>query len=257
MKHFVLPGEPRGGRIEIGGRDFHYLARVRRLRLGGSFQATDARGRRWRCTVRKVGRQSLELGLEEEGDAPALSGPPITLLQALPKSRKMDLIVRQATEAGVSALMPVLSRYSLVRAAGSEPEADPALTARRARWQRVAREAVQQSGRLKAPAIAAVTSLAGAVEALPPEAGVRLVAHQERVGGHTLHQCLAGEVAGVVLAVGPEGGFDAQELDFLRERGFLPVTFGGTVLRTETAALFAVAAVQIVLQEKQAWRTSR
>jgi 16S rRNA (uracil1498-N3)-methyltransferase len=255
MKQFVLPEEPRGGRIEIDGRDFHYLAHVRRLRPGGSFLATDGRGRRWRCTVRSLGRQTLQLDLEEE-DAPEPGGPRITLLQALPKSRKMDLIVRQATEAGVSALLPVLSRHSLVRVAGSEAEAD---LARLARWQRVAREAVQQSGRSEAPFIGAVAGLAQAVEALPSDPGreVRLLAHQERIAGHMVHECLAGEVTSVVLAVGPEGGFAADEVQLLRERGFLPVTFGATVLRTETAALFAVAAVQIVLQEKEAWRTSR
>lgn len=264
MRQFVLPEEPQGGRIQIRGRDFHYLAHVRRVRAGDEFPATDGRGRRWRATVLEVGRESLRLGLEESGTPPAgapAEGPaPITLIQALPKSRKMDLIVRQATEAGVQAVLPVLSRHSLVRLDGEEREA-PARrdtrSARFTRWQRVAREAVQQSGRGVSPQIGEVTGLEQAVEALPEDGSVRLLAHPEPLAGHTLHECLAGEVPGVILAVGPEGGFADEEVRFLRERGFLAVSFGGTVLRTETAALFAVAAVQTVLQEKGTWRIRR
>jgi len=255
VRQYVLPEDPQGSRIQIGGRDFHYLAHVRRLRAGAGFAATDGRGRRWQCTVLSVGREHLELGLEElrERQAPPEAGPRITLIQALPKGSKMDLIVRQATEAGVFAVLPVLSRHSLVRAEGE---------ARHARWQRVAREAVQQSGRGLAPFIGEVAELAQVIEALPADGSVRLLAHQppahpREVAGQTLHGCLAGEVKGVVLAVGPEGGFADEEVRFLRERSFLPVTFGGTVLRTETAALFAVAAVQIVLQEKEEWTIRR
>jgi 16S rRNA (uracil1498-N3)-methyltransferase len=254
VRQFVLPEEPQGGRIEIRGRDFHYLAHVRRVRAGDEFPATDGLGRRWCANVLEVGRESLRLGVEESRTPPGEGDARITLIQALPKSRKMDLIVRQATEAGVWAVLPVLSRHSVVRLGGEEREAPARGRARYARWQRVAREAVQQSGRGLSPQIGEVTELAQAVEALPDDGSVRLLAHPEPLAACTLHECLAGEVPGVVLAVGPEGGFAEEEVRFLRERGFLPVSFGGNVLRTETAALFAVAAVQIVLQEKGKWR---
>jgi 16S rRNA (uracil1498-N3)-methyltransferase len=82
---------------------------------------------------------------------------------------------------------------------------------------------------------------------------VRLFFHQEREGADTLHRCLSKSVKIITLVVGPEGGLSPEEVELLRSKNFVPITVGDTVLRTETAALYAVAAVQIVMHERDAW----
>ena len=124
-----------------------------------------------------------------------------------------------------------------------------------ARWRRIARQAVQQSGAAGSPEIEAPTEL----KALLPRLGeareeeVRLFFHQDREAADTLHGCLSKSVKIVTLVVGPEGGLSAEEVELLRSKSFVPITVGHTVLRTETAALYAIAAVQIVMHERNAW----
>ena len=236
--------------MEIRGRDFHYLVHVLRLAVGDRLPASDGQGRRRECRVEAVGQEwvRLELAEAEADDRPE---PAIVLIQALPKGRKMDQIVRQATEAGAAEIQPVFSRHSLSRME------DQGERERRAeRWRRIAREAAQQSGGSRVPRIAEPAGLEQALASSPAEGELRLLFHETRLaeGGVSLHRALAAGPRRVTLLVGPEGGLAAEEVALARSHGFLPITVGRRVLRTETAALFAVAAVQIILEEKEAWK---
>jgi 16S rRNA (uracil1498-N3)-methyltransferase len=250
MRVFLLPHGAEDGRdVEIQGKDYHYLVHVLRRRVGDRFQGADPGGRCWECRVAELGVDRLRLELErparpvEEGPGPALR-----LIQALPKGRKMDLIVRQATEAGVREIRPVFSRYSLPRL---EDPADRAR--RRERWLRLAREAAQQSGGLRLPSIAEPAGLQETLEQERFEGEARLIFHQDRLEAQSLHAALAGSPRWVSLLIGPEGGFAEEEVALARGRGYLPITLGQRVWRTETAALYAVAAVQSILEEREAW----
>jgi 16S rRNA (uracil1498-N3)-methyltransferase len=257
MRVFVLPEKALAERqTEISGKDFHYLARVLRVKAGEQFLGTDGRGRFRRCTVGRIGRRSLELRLEKALPAafpdPEAQEPRICLIQCLPKGRKMDLIVRQATEAGVVRLIPVFSRFS-----GHRIEESSETKRACDRWLRIAREALQQSGAALSPVIEGPVKLEAAVELLaaPQAEEARLVFHPRRIAGSdTLHRSLSKNQKNVTLVVGPEGGLADQEIALLRSRGFVPVTLSSTVLRTETAALYAIAAVQAVTHERQTWK---
>jgi 16S rRNA (uracil1498-N3)-methyltransferase len=250
MRVFLLPEAGEGGRkVEIQGPGFHYLAHVLRRRTGDRFQGVDPEGNRWECRIAQIGTNRLRLELEGPAQqADEVEGPRIRLIQALPKGRKMDLIVRQATEAGVAEIWPVFSRNSLARIA------DPADRAsRRERWLRLAREAAQQSGGGLLPVIEEPVTLPHALGRERTEGEVRLIFHQDRLEARSLHSVLAGSPLWITLLVGPEGGFAREELGLARARGFLPITLGELVWRTETAALFAVAAVQTVIEERKDW----
>jgi len=251
MRVFILPQDPPFGRfIDLTGEDHHYLARVRRVKVGDQFPGSDSRGGRWLCTVVRIGPSSLRLRLEQTASVAAEQPRSIHLIQCLPKGMKMDLIVRQATEAGVQKVFPAFSRFSTVKFNGRQ-EAGRKLE----RWRRIARQAVQQSGAACPPDIETpreLESLIGGLDELH-DCEVRLFFHQERMGDDTLHRCLSKSVKIVTLVVGPEGGLSPEEVDLLRRKSFVPITVGHTVLRTETAALYAVAAVQIVMHERNAW----
>jgi len=253
MKTFLLSRKP-GPEVALRGGDFHYLIHVLRLKTGDTLKATDGEGKIWRYRVGTVTEDCLILtrGRREIVKEQELV---LSLWQCLPKGKKMDLIVRQATETGVSHIVPLISIHTVVRfeAGGSDYKRD--------RWQRIAREALQQSGASCLPLIEAPQPLSEWIEKKP--AGVRevrLFLHQEPAGvkydTYSLHKCLAGEVEQVSLLVGPEGGLSAEEVNLLLARGFLPVYLGPCILRTETAALYGLAAIRTIVQERTAWRLS-
>ena len=188
--------------------------------------------------------------------SPPVSPASLILVQGLPRGSKMDLVVRQATEAGVGRIIPLVSRRcapSLARDASSRED----------RWRRIVREALQQSGSAVPTSVDPPVRLHELDEALRVQADpgptlrngteLRLLFHETPLAQGTLHGYLTDAPARIVLCVGPEGGFADDEVSFLQGLGFLPLHLGGAVLRTETAALFAVAAVEIVLSERSSW----
>ncbi len=242
----MLPPDYRGeSRFRLRGRDFHYLVRVLRLGVGDSFDGLDRAGRRVAIEIREVGSDFCGVEIEPRA-AEAETGPRLTLFQCLLKGAKMDLVVRQAAEAGVLRIVPVVSGRSVPRL----DETDR--TARAERWSRIAREALQQSGRPDVPAVAPPLPFAEIPGQLPGGA-TGLFFHQAPLANKTLHEYLSHKTEEIALVVGPEGGLSAHEAGLLESAGFGAVYLGRRVLRAETAALYAVAAVQTVLLEKDTW----
>jgi 16S rRNA (uracil1498-N3)-methyltransferase len=166
----------------------------------------------------------------------------------------MDLVVRQATEAGVTAVLPLLSGRSLARGASRGEEGGGT---RGGRWERIVREALQQSGssiptRVLEPLELAALPAALASFGLSPS-DPRILLHEAPLAQSSMHEYLTGAPEAVALCVGPEGGFAQDEIDFLVKEGFKPLRLAGAVLRAETAALYAIAAVQIILSERSSW----
>ncbi|HRZ89225.1 MAG TPA: RsmE family RNA methyltransferase, partial [Spirochaetia bacterium] len=161
-----------------------------------------------------------------------------------------DLVVRQAAEAGVARIIPVESSRSVARISDEGGAA-----AKRARWERIVREALQQSGsslRTEVDSPRPFQELPGILgKAAPGRIG--LYFHEAPLEGAALHRYLSGEPEEIVACVGPEGGFSMDEVRFLDGLGFRPAHLGPTVLRTETAALYAVAAIQVILRERSSW----
>jgi 16S rRNA (uracil1498-N3)-methyltransferase len=262
MKQFILPSLPNeDGIIRLYGKDYHYLVRVRRLKAGSVFPALLPGGTETPVEVLStadgilIGRCAA--GVEK---AAGVSLPPIVLFQGLPKGTKMDLIVRQAAEGGVSGIVPFESEFSAVKI---KPK--PGMGEKLRRWERIIREARQQSGSVIPTTVQeprGVDGLLGYWAALtqrhPGGAGILL--HQEPLASPdgpleqgTFHEYLYNRPELVVVAVGPEGGFSPGEAARFTAGGFKPLVMGSTILRTETAALYAVAAVRIILLESASW----
>ncbi|MFO8064346.1 MAG: RsmE family RNA methyltransferase [Spirochaetia bacterium] len=274
MKQFVLPSHYAGeDELTLTGDDFHYLRRVRRVTEGESFAGRGRDGTPYRLTVVSVTESSLRLRVSQSSDAPgggdggsdggrdgggsAGRELDITLYQCLPKGRKLDEIVRQATEAGAERIVPVASARAVKRL----DDRDRA-TRRLERWRRIAEEAVQQSGRESIASVEPVCELSQ----IPSIDSVRDTA-ADSAGGETRgfvcsEKALAKQSFGgylnaglrrVALVIGPEGGLSDEEISSLVRRGFNVVSLGPNVLRTETAAVYAIAAVQSVYREQLLW----
>jgi 16S rRNA (uracil1498-N3)-methyltransferase len=162
----------------------------------------------------------------------------------------MDLVVRQAAEAGVFAVISLLASRSL-------PSAGEGGTRRADRWARIVREARQQSGSAVATVVAepiALDGLPGALDAAGVEpSSPRVLLHEAPLAQSSMHGYLTGARAEAVVCVGPEGGFSPPEVERLGEFGFRPLRLDGAILRAETAALYAIASAQIVLSERSSW----
>jgi len=159
----------------------------------------------------------------------------ITLLQALARGEKMDWILQKATELGVSAVVPVASERSEVKLDGERS------AKRAAHWHNVVVSACEQSGRATVPSVAMPSALAHALPALP--AGARqLLLDPDAAQG--LRDVEVAASTAVVLAIGPEGGWSPHDLALLGAAGFAGIRLGPRVLRTETAGLAAIAALQ-------------
>lgn len=220
-----------------------------RLREGAELPAVDARGARYVMTLARISRSACEAELRpREASEPPSASAPITLLQCLPKGRKIDLIVRQATEAGVSRIVLLESNRSIARATED--------TNRMARLEKVSREALQQSGNPRLPVIDPPRPLEE-LRGTAGQWGAALFFHEERLSASTLHELLAEPAERVSILIGPEGGLSPAERELLTGAGFRPAFLAGTVLRVETAAIYAIAAVQTILQEKDAWRAAQ
>jgi 16S rRNA (uracil1498-N3)-methyltransferase len=254
VRQFILPGSWAGEeRLIIGGKQFHYLTRVLRLGPGDSFPARDSGGRPYSCLVRSVGAAELELELKpgpgEHENVPdgMPNDPRITLIMGIVKGKKMDQIIRQAAEAGAAEIIPLMSEHSVVRLT----EADSGH--KQERWEKIAREALQQSGTPRPPHIRRparpeeLPELTGHLDRL-------LYFHQEPVGQAGLHQLLKPDYRALGLIVGPEGGFSARELELFAAFHYDSVYLGKSILRAETAAVYALASVQTILRESATWQ---
>jgi len=162
----------------------------------------------------------------------------------------MDLVLRQAAEAGVARVIPFAAERSVVRPSGAAEGSK-----RRERGERIVREALQQSGSPIATQVedfAALADLPARLGPARPESR-RLILHETPLAETGLHEYLCGALEEILLCVGPEGGFTDAEIEAFAAWGFAPLRLPGAVLRTETAALYAVAAVEIILAERSSW----
>jgi len=256
VKQFILNKEPDKGIVRLDGDDYHYLVSVRRLAVGEFFPALLPGGADTLVQVLSIDRGILtgkcsppETACEEMLDAEKANIPPIILLQSIPKGEKMDLIVRQAAEGGITEIVPFVSEFSVAKTgAGGQ---------KFSRWERIVKEARQQSGSKTMTAIRpplTITELFDYWKKLNETSALGLLFHHRGLAQNSLHSYLNSNPGVVALAVGPEGGFSDREAALFLENGFKPITIGDTILRTETAALYCAAAIRIILLERNSWK---
>jgi 16S rRNA (uracil1498-N3)-methyltransferase len=236
MRRFAItPDAVSDGRVTFDAPQSRHLARALRLRPGDTIIASDGSGRDYTVRLDAVGARVTGTVIGEASGA-AESPLAITLVQALPKADKMDLIVRAATELGIAAVQPALTARTVVRLSAS------AALERAARWQRVAREAAKQSRRRVVPVVAAPAPLAACLETA---GNTDLALCLWEADAPPLARALPDHpVRSVALLIGPEGGLEAAEVESARGAGWQVVSLGTRVLRTETAGPAVIAVLQ-------------
>jgi 16S rRNA (uracil1498-N3)-methyltransferase len=221
--------------VELPEWSAHHAREVLRLRAGDTVRLFDGRGAEYEAVLDRVTRAGVHARVLSP--VPPRPESPLALVLALSplKGDRMELVVQKATELGVSAIQPVIT-------ARTDAAARPALRgSRQERWDKVASGAAEQCGRAVVPEVRPTVSL----EVLlgEPRDGERILL-LETAGLPALPALYDTPPSRVLLLVGPAGGFEAHEVDRLRDSGFRAASLGPRVLRSETAAVAAVAVAQ-------------
>jgi len=212
--------------------------RVLRLAEGDPVVLFDGLGGEVAATLAFEGKSALAL-LGDRSDREAELAGRVTLLQGIPASDKMDWIVEKAVELGVCRLQPVAARRSVTQLSGSR------LEKRMLHWQRIIAAASEQCGRNRLMHLDPPRTLAETLSLPGPDP--RFLCDPAAPLDLATALSRAGSPVGVELMVGPEGGWDGEELAIARRAGVDAIRFGSRVLRTETAGLALVAAVTALL----------
>ena len=223
----------------LKGEQAAHLIRVLRAQAGMECDMV-AGDRVWRAVISGVSGDAVRFTLLSEVEAdPAL---PVTVLLSIFKFDRLEWIIEKATELGAERFIPMIARRSEKHLAQAAP-------ARVERWRRVAREAAKQSRRSDVPVVEDVISLKAAVSIRAPHPGLSLLlAEQER--SQTLYAAMQQptmEIPAVHVAVGPEGGWTADEEALFTSEGWQPVSLGPRILRAETAGITAMAVIAAML----------
>ncbi len=244
MHRFYANGESDGGNIvSLAEEDARHACTVLRMKPGQQAEIIRS-GSRWLAEFVSLSPREAVMKLLSPlpSTEPALS---VTLYQGLPKSDKMDLIVQKAVELGVARIVPVLMDRSVSRP-------DPKDSVRKLeRWRKIAREACKQSGRCILPVVSDILSLKDVIrDPGLPEAVIVPWENADSCGPLAFSRSHP-VLSSVGIIIGPEGGIDPEEIKLLSTSGFIPVTLGKRILRTETAGLAAVSAIMCLYGEME------
>lgn len=239
---FFVPAESlHGDQVLITGESFHHLRNVLRVKPGAILLLLDGQGQCCEVHLERLEAEQATtqvLRRWQETDVTL----PISLLQALPKGDKFDLILQKGTELGVSSFQPIESEHAIPNLSGTR------LSKRMQRWQRIVSEAARQSRRSFLPEVKPLQTLTTVLN--EPSGHLKLVLWE--AGSVALADALPkSPPAGVTLLVGPEGGFSAAEISSIVAAGFVSVHLGPRILRTETAGLAATPVLQYLYGDWQ------
>jgi 16S rRNA (uracil1498-N3)-methyltransferase len=243
-RFFVPPPQIKHGKVCIRGTDVWHITKVLRLSQGQQVIVFDGTGREYLVVLDRPKRQEVYGFVQEQWEQASESPLKLSLVQAVPKSDKMDLIVQKATEIGVNEIIPLNSSRS-IWGTKTKHSQQTKVHQRLERWSRIGIEAAKQSCRTSVPLIRPVVTIEEFL-ANPPEADLKLLLWEEEEQ-KTLKESLrnqADNVRSASIAIGPEGGFTPEESTLFQQYGYLPVSLGKRILRTETAGLVVLGILQ-------------
>jgi 16S rRNA (uracil1498-N3)-methyltransferase len=226
-RFYIPPEDWNPDHLELEEAESRHASEVLRLREGDLVSVFNGEGMEIHARLARQAKRSTLL--TAESDHP-------TLAQAIPKGKNMDLVLQKATELGATGILPILTERTVVRLDAAEA-AD-----KQDKWQRLVIEACKQCGQNHLPQVHLPQSFESFLTHLP-QAELRLIAAltPEARPLHALLPAPSPRPASALLLIGPEGDFTPAELAAALAHGFLPLSLGPLILRTETAALAALS----------------
>ena len=238
-RFFVDKSQICDGKAVVTGDDAAHIARVLRLERGDEVELCDGEGGEYSAAIESADRKQMELSVSPRRESTAEPECRITLFQCLPKSGKLELIIQKCVELGIYEIAPVTSKRCVVKLDGKD------MGARMERYNRVAYEAAKQSKRGRIPRVREVASLDGCDFSSYDDVFVAYECERELTLKTALDEKRPKSAA---LIIGPEGGFEPEEVAALEKKGARAITLGNRILRTETAGMAATAMMLCLLE---------
>lgn len=247
QQFFAEPSWIRENKIFMQGSDVNHIRNVLRMKPGEDVRINDGRGKTYLCCISSYEEQTAVLDILKELDSDTELPSRIILFQGLPKGDKMEWIVQKAVELGAYSIVPFAAKRSVVKL--DEKKA----AKKQARWQLIAKGAAEQSGRGIIPEVSTVRTFAEAL-GMAGELDVVLIPYELEEGmketARVLENIECGQSVGIFI--GPEGGFEEEEVERAKAAGAHAVTLGKRILRTETAGLTALSILMYHLESRNA-----
>ena len=246
MHHFFAdPSCVEDGWIRIEGADAAHMGKVLRMRPGEGLLVSDGEGRDYLCQVEELEKEYARVRILEERQAGGELPARIWLFQGLPKSDKMDLIVQKAVELGAFGVVPTATKNAVVKL--DEKKAKNKV----ARWQGISESAAKQSKRMIVPQVRPVMKYEEALK-YARSLDMILIPYELAKGMKHTRELFASIRPGqsVGIFIGPEGGFEEEEVKKAVEAGAEPITLGRRILRTETAGMTVLSILMYLMEEE-------
>jgi 16S rRNA (uracil1498-N3)-methyltransferase len=254
-RFFVPPGSLRARHVTLGPDMAHRLGRVLRLRAGDRVILTEGGIHEYEVQITAVSGNALTANVVAERPPPPEPEVEITLYQSLIRANRFDLALEKGTEIGVARFVPLVTARSLSQENADARGAEPSAT-RADRWRRLITEAAEQCGRGRLPVVEQPRQFEEALSTAP---GIKLLPWEgaaDQTGGSgripsisTYVASVAERVRRVSVFIGPEGGFEPDEVELARSAGCALVSLGPRVLRSETAGIVACTLILAALGE--------
>ena len=221
--------------LTLEGNSARYIGRVVRLVVNDKVTLFDGHGGEYEATILAIGRNKVTVAVGARSERNVESPLAIHLLQGISRGDRMDIVVQKATELGVRKITPLITDHTVVRLESKRAEK------RLQHWRGVAASACEQSGRNSLPEVQLPLPLRTWLGENVDTPGTRLIL---KPGDAQSLRSVDADIEHAILLIGPEGGFSENEYELAAATGFRAIGFGQRILRTETAALAAIAALQ-------------
>jgi 16S rRNA (uracil1498-N3)-methyltransferase len=241
---FVNPERVFEDTLLLDREEAHHVKNVLRMGIGEVLHVSDGFHFLYRTRIANYTEGEVLCSIREKVTLSRPPGPEVTLLQSIPKGKRLEWLIQKCTEVGVSEVMPVLMQRSV-----RTPAADKA-DAWTQRCRRIAHEAAKQCGRLEIPLVQEPSTLEEAIKKVEGHSlRIFLYEQEEKRSLRDLRRAQPNPNR-IALVVGPEGGITREEVELLSAHGFVPATLGDQILRTETAGILSVALVRYEWTQK-------
>lgn len=223
-------------KIVLDEEKSRHIAKSLRMRKGDMITVCNGNGTDYGCIIDEITKTTVTLSVCYKQASESEPSIKVSLYQGVPKGDKMEDIIQKCVELGIFSITPVLTKRSI-----SRPDEKQAAK-KQQRYAKIALEAAQQSGRGIVPEIHKMTSFKTAVS----ECEADLIILFYEGGGKSLKSLIKDDIQSVAIFIGPEGGFEKEEVDAVIEKGGINATLGKRILRTQTAPVAALSAIMLL-----------
>ena len=234
MAWFFTDSNPIGGKLIIEGENARHISKSLRMKPGEELTLVTPRREQLDCVIDSVSGEAVCVEIKSSHPCEQEPDVEITLYQALPKGDKMEYIIQKCVELGVTKIVPVISNRCV-----SRPDRK-SLEKKQKRWQKIAREAAQQSRRGIIPSVESAVSFKEAVQ-LSAQNKQNIIFYE--LGGDSVKKLITSSPETLGIFIGSEGGFEESEVELVLNSGGSKATLGKRILRAETAPLAALSVI--------------